>query len=130
MDERDNDVERVLHGTLFGEAVGNGEVAALLADERGFYIAANEEACALTGYTRDQLTGFRAGELSADEQSRRIYDKMLGRGRLRGRKQIRRRDGSVVHCHYWGIRTKVARLPYVLLLLWQPTPGSGNTTKV
>jgi PAS domain S-box-containing protein len=130
MTHRDEDLDRVLHGTLFGEAVVNAEVAALLADERGFYIAVNEQACVLTGYTRDELTAFRAGELSANEESRRIYEEMLGADRLRGRKQVKCRDGSVVDCCYWGIRTKVARLSYVLLLLWQSSSASGSAMNV
>jgi PAS domain S-box-containing protein len=119
MARSDNDLERVLHGTLLGEAVMQGEVAALLADERGFYVAVNEQACELTGYTREELIRFQAGELSADDLSRQIYEKMMIAGAmLRGRKAVRRRDGSVLPCRYWGIRTKISRLPYVLLFLW------------
>jgi PAS domain S-box-containing protein len=118
MSMSDNDLDRVLHGTLFGEGVTNADVAAFLADERGNYVAVNEEACRLTGYTRARLTRFRAGELGADEASRHIYERLTTGKKLQGQKRIRREDGTVVTCRYWGIPTTVARLPYFLLFLW------------
>ncbi|HEY6960768.1 MAG TPA: PAS domain-containing protein [Gaiellaceae bacterium] len=113
------DLDRVIHGTLFGEAVTYAGVAALLADGDGQYVAANEEACRLTGYTRGSLVEFRAGELAADEPSRRIYDNISRGRKLKGRKTIRRRDGENVTCRYWAIPTRVAHVPYYLLLLWR-----------
>jgi PAS domain S-box-containing protein len=112
------DLDRVLHGTLFGEALTNAQVAALLADERGQYVAANDRACELTGYDREALTGFRAGQLAADERSRQIYEHISTGKKMRGIKVVRRRDGHDVRCRYWAIPTLVARLPYVILLLW------------
>ena len=65
MTER-GEVLRVVHGTLFGDAVLSASVAALVADDAGAYIAANDEACELTGYAREQLTKIRMGGLAAD----------------------------------------------------------------
>lgn len=113
------DLDAVLHATLLGDALQNVAIAALVADERGQYIAVNEAACSLTGYSRTALTRFRAGELAADERSRKIYQDVMRGRRLRGRKLVRRKDGGLVDCRYWGMPTTVARLPYFLLLLWQ-----------
>jgi PAS domain S-box-containing protein len=117
------DLDKVLHQTLLGDALGNAEIAALLADEFGQYVAVNDRACELTGYDRRVLTAFRAGELAADEASRGIYAKVAG-GALRGDKRVRRRDGAEVPCRYFAIPTRVARLPYFILLLW-PAAGAG-----
>jgi len=122
------DLDAVLHGTLLGEGVLNAELAILLADERGHYVAVNEFVCDLTGYTRNQLTRLRAGQLGADEESRGIYEKLVIRKKLQGRKLVRRKDGLVLPCRYWGIPTTVARLPYFVLLLWPtgaPQPAEG-----
>ena len=94
------------------------DVAAFLADERGFYIAVNDEACTLTGYSREQLTQLRAGQLAADTRSQAIYTQLLNGRKLQGRKLVQRKDGSVVSCRYWGIKTIVTRLPYFLVLIW------------
>jgi PAS domain S-box-containing protein len=112
------DFDRVIHGTMLGEAARAAKMAVLLADERGYYVAVNDDACDLTGYAREALVSFRAGELAADEESRTIYDKLMNREKLRGRKLVRRSDGQVVQCRYWGIPTIVGRLPYFLVLLW------------
>lgn len=111
-------MERILHGTLFGEAVVNAAVAVLLADDRGYYVAANDSACALTGYSRVELTAFQAGELSGDEASRRIYRSWTSGRKLEGRKLVRRRDGALLSCRYRAIPTTVAGLPYFAVLLW------------
>jgi PAS domain S-box-containing protein len=113
------DLDVLLHASLLGDALQNVAVAALVADESGQYIAVNEAACALTGYSRRALTRFRAGELAADEHSHRIYENVMRGRKLRGKKLVRRKDGSLVDCRYWGMPTTVARLPYFLLLLWQ-----------
>jgi PAS domain S-box-containing protein len=112
------DLNRVVHGTLLGEGSLGAELAMLLADERGYYVAVNDDACELTGYSRSALVSLRAGELAADEASRGIYDKLMSRQKLRGRKLVRRADGLVVQCRYWGIPTTVGRLPYFIVLLW------------
>jgi PAS domain S-box-containing protein len=76
MASREVDIDRVVQGTLFGEAALTAEIAALLADEDGQYIAVNDEALRLTGCTRSELTGYRMGSLGADEQSKAIYQQI------------------------------------------------------
>jgi PAS domain S-box-containing protein len=119
------DLDRVVHGTFFGEATLNASVAALVADEQGVYIAANDEACRLTGYAREQLAGIRMGGLAADDASRQLFAQIMRGTNLQGRKEVRRRDGGNTTCRYWAIPTQVARLPYYLLLLW-PLASTGN----
>lgn len=116
----DADLDRIIHSTLFGEAVGNTDVAALLADGTGQYVAVNDAACRLTGYARTALTAFRSGQLGADERSRQIYTDISRGRRMQGQKTIRCHDGSLVTCRYWALPTVVARTPHHLLLLWQP----------
>jgi PAS domain S-box-containing protein len=119
----DVDLERVIHGTLFGEAVVNAEIAALLADDRGYYVAVNDGAVALTGYTRASLMQFRAGELAADEGSRGIYENISRGRKMQGRKRVRRKNGEIVDLRYWAIPARVAQMQYFLLLLWNPRPA-------
>jgi PAS domain S-box-containing protein len=115
----ERDLNRVLQGTLFGDALVSARVAALLADDEGYYVAVNDEACMLTGYPRDHLTGFRAGvELAADDESQRIYEKLTNGSERRGLKRVRRSTGETITCEYWGIPTEVATLPFFILLLW------------
>jgi PAS domain S-box-containing protein len=123
---RSIDLNRIVHGTLFGDAVNSAALATLLAADDGQYVAANDKACDLTGYSRDALVTFRAGQLAADEESGRIYDAIMRRGELEGVKTVRRRDDLVVRCRYWAIPTKVTLAPHYLLVLHplgKPTPA-------
>jgi PAS domain S-box-containing protein len=113
------DLDRVLHSTLLGEALSSARIAALLADDRGHYVAVNDQACLLTGYTRSALVGFQAGQLAADERSRHIYENFVSGKKMQGRKLVRREDGQVIRCRYWAIPASVTSLPYYLLLLWR-----------
>jgi len=121
------DLDRVLHSTLLGEALSSARIAALLADDSGQYVAVNDEACLLTGYTRSALVEFRAGELAADERSRHIYENFISGKKMQGRKLVRREDGQVIGCRYWAIPARITSLPYYLLLLWRPA-GHGTAS--
>src|SRR5689334_6976158 len=97
------DLDRVLHSTLLGAALSSARVAALLADERGYYVAVNDQACKLTGYPRSTLCGFRAGQLAADPRSRNIYENFVNGKKMQGRKLVRCENGKTVNCRYWAI---------------------------
>jgi PAS domain S-box-containing protein len=114
----DVDLTRMVQGTLFGEAALAAEVAALLADEEGQYVAANDAAVRLTGYTRSELTSGWMGFLGADERSRAIFHHVSRRQKLRGRKLIKLHSGDLVPCRYWAIPTRITGIPYFVLLLW------------
>jgi PAS domain S-box-containing protein len=122
MSNEELDLDRVVQGTLLGEAVLNATVAALVADDAGQYIAANDEVCRLTGYDRAQLTASRMGSLAADARSAQIYANIARGQKLQGRKQVRRNDGKVLSCRYWAIETTVALIPYFVILLWPHEP--------
>jgi len=115
----DSKADLLVNATLVGDAWVGAELAMLVVDDDGHYIASNESACELTGYSRGELTALQAGrDLAGDERSSRIYAD-LGRGRnMQGKKLVRRKDGGTVRCRYWGVRTTVARAPYFILLLW------------
>jgi PAS domain S-box-containing protein len=108
---------RTVNGTLFGEAVNASTVATLLATDDGEYVAANDEACRLTGYSRSQLTEFRVGQLGADDSSKAIYDAISRRHEVSGIKTVRRRDGEIVRCRFDAVQTTVARTRHYLLML-------------
>ena len=118
MTSRQTDIDRVIHGTLLGEAALTAEVAALLANEDGQYIAANDEAVRLTGYTRYDLTNAWMGFLSGDERSSGLFQHITRREKLQGEKLVKRNDGQLIACRYWAIPARVTGISYFLLLLW------------
>jgi PAS domain S-box-containing protein len=115
------EANQLVNTTLLGEAWLNAEIAALVVDENGHYVATNKHACTLTGYSHNELMQLRAGrDLAGDEASSRIYEALERNRRMQGKKLVRTKNGELVKCRYWGIRTTVGRLPYFVLLLWRP----------
>lgn len=111
--------EDLINLTLVGEAWVHAELPMLVVDDDGHYVATNGSACTLTGYTRSELLKLRAGnDLAGDEASRNIYRALQREQRMQGKKLVRRKDGTLVPCRYWGVRTTLGKMQYFILMLW------------
>lgn len=111
--------EELINQTLVGEAWVNASLPMFVVDDDGHYVATNESACTLTGYTHAELLKLRAGrDLAGDEASKSIYRALQRDQRMQGKKLVRRKDGSLVPCRYWGVRTRVGKMQYFILMLW------------
>jgi PAS domain S-box-containing protein len=86
--------EGALYQALF-EGVDEG---ILVMDEQGRYLAANAAACALLGYSQQELLQMRARDLVADSSAPllRYYRELLSAGGFRAEFDLRHRDGSIV----------------------------------
>jgi PAS domain S-box-containing protein len=76
-------------------------IALFVSDARGRYLEANGAACALTGYTHDELVGMSIAELLAGDDTSALAERLVGLlalGAGRNEVRIRRKDGSVRHC--------------------------------
>jgi PAS domain S-box-containing protein len=81
-------------------------IAILVANNRARYVDVNQQAVALTGYTRAELTSMGLMDLTPNPQaamSRRLWRAFLRRGRMAGLYALRRKDGSVVAAQYVAI---------------------------
>ena len=117
--------DELINQTLVGEAWVNSALPMLVVDDDGHYVATNESVCRLTGYTHAELLDLRAGvDLAGDERSRGIYRALEAEQRMQGRKLVRRKDGSLVPCRYWGVRTTVGKMQYFILMLWAQGPAA------
>jgi two-component system, cell cycle sensor histidine kinase and response regulator CckA len=70
-----------------------------LVDEQGAFLEVNDAACALSGYSRDELLGMRVTDLDADhspEQVQARMERVRACGSERFEARHRRRDGSLV----------------------------------
>jgi PAS domain S-box-containing protein len=100
--------EPLIQTSLLGEAVEHGPAAVFVADEEGRYVAVNQAACTLVGYTREELLAMRITDLS---KSTRKWDEMRATGDVSGTTELIRKDGSLAPFNYVAGATTVAGMP-------------------
>lgn len=113
--------EPLIQSVLLGDAVERAPVAVLVADEELRYVAANEYACALLGYSREELLRMRTPEVSGAGWAPDEIEKMDAGGELDGVTRVTRKDGSEVTLRYRASETDIAGLPYYISVSW-PEP--------
>jgi PAS domain S-box-containing protein len=88
-------------GELYRAYFTASPLAIFVSDTRGRYLEANGAACALTGYSREELVGLSIADILTGEETRdraeRLVD-LLALGAGRNEIRIRRKDGSIRHC--------------------------------
>jgi PAS domain S-box-containing protein len=80
-------------------SVEESMISVLVADDEARYVEANAAACALSGYSRDELLALTIWDLTPEQrvpQDRRLWDRFLRDGRFEGSYRIRRRTGETV----------------------------------
>jgi PAS domain S-box-containing protein len=102
--------EPLIQASLLGDAVEHGPVAVFVADEERRYVAVNQAACALVGYTREELLALTISDLLASEDDS-AWERMRDRGTISGVSRLRRKDGSTVDFRYVAGPTEVAGMP-------------------
>ncbi len=100
--------EPLIQASLLGEAVEHGPAAVFVADEEGRYVAVNQAACALVGYTREELLSLGIADFTDDTSK---WDEMLETGRVSGTTSLTCKDGSLVEFSFVAGATVVAGMP-------------------
>jgi len=101
--------EPLIQASLLGEAVEHGPAAVFVADEDGQYVAVNQAACALVGYTREELLALRVADIASDTEGK--WEEMRQTGRIAGISTLACKDGSQVEFTYVAGATVVAGMP-------------------
>jgi PAS domain S-box-containing protein len=103
--------EPLIQTSLLGEAIEHGPVAVFLADEHGKYVAVNQAACLMLGYTRDELLSLRVADVARYSKANEEWGEMQTTGTLTGTSTLTRKDGSTVEFSYAAGTTTVAGMP-------------------
>jgi PAS domain S-box-containing protein len=106
--------------TLLLEAISCAEMALCVYDDDGRYAAVNERACAILGYTRDELLGHDVGDFTDGGIDRSV---LTSDRRREGVRVVRRKDGSTVPVAYVVVPTTVGGLPYFVAVWWVLEPA-------
>jgi len=103
--------EPLIQASLLGEAIENGPVAVFVADEHGKYVAVNQAACSLLGYSRDELLGLRVADVARYSEATDEWTEMQRAGTRLGTATLTRKDGTTVELRYVAGATTVAGMP-------------------
>ena len=103
--------EPLIQASLLGEAIENGPAAVFVADEHGKYVAVNQAACLMLGYTREELLGLRVADVAQYSEAAEEWTEMRRAGTHAGTSSLTRKDGTLVEFRYLAGATIVAGMP-------------------
>jgi PAS domain S-box-containing protein len=114
--------EPLIQASLLGEAIENGPVAVLVADEHGQYVAVSQAACRLLGYTRDELLEMTVTDVARYGDPPAEWAEMELHGSRAGISNLTCKDGSSVAFAYVAGATVVAGMPVFVSVGTAATP--------
>ncbi len=99
---------------LMYEALDEGPSLIFVADEAMRYVAVNQTACRVLGYTREELLSLGVTDVAVSDEAPQIYHDMLQARGHRGVTPIRTKDGRMLSLTYNAAEVRVSGLPYWL----------------
>ena len=111
----------LLQETLIGEAAATGTAAVLLSGDDLRYVAANDAACNLLGYSRSELLALEVSEivLLEPEQLRHVSQAVIDGATHHGSAVVRRKDGAEIEVGYVSFRGSISALSQVVTVTWR-----------
>ncbi len=108
----------LVQATLIGEAIDPGPAAVFVADEEMRYVAVNDFACHLLGYSREDLLALRVTDVAREEGVTDDYAAMVGGRPWNGTARVTRKDGSELTLRFRTRETTVARMTVWVAVGW------------
>jgi PAS domain S-box-containing protein len=110
--------EPVIQSILLGDAVEHAPVAILVADDEMRFAAANQYACELLGYTREELLEKRVTDIARHPGAPDAFRQMVENGELSGSTTVVRKDGTELRMRHRSSETRIAGLVYYVSVSW------------
>lgn len=110
--------EPLVQAGLLGEAIDRAPDAVLVADESMRYLAVNQAACRLLGYTREELLTLRVSDVATSPGSSDDHDETRSRRGKTGTAVLRRKDGEEIAAAYRSHETKLAGMTVYVAIFW------------
>jgi PAS domain S-box-containing protein len=104
--------------SLIGEAIDLGPVAVFVADDDRRYLAVNQYACDLLGYTREELLELSVLEVAVNPDAGADFEEMQTSGSRSGTARLRHRDGNELEIAYRASETTVGSLRLYVSACW------------
>jgi PAS domain S-box-containing protein len=116
--------EPLVQAGLLGEAIDRAPDAVLVADESMRYLAVNQAACRLLGYSREELLTLRATDLATSPEAADEYGRMMTHRTKTGTAVLRRKNGTAIAAAYRAHETKLAGMTVYVAILWPEESAS------
>ena len=110
--------EPLVQAGLLGEAIDRAPDAVLVADESMRYLAVNQAACRLLGYTREGLLALRVSDVVISPEASNDHDGTRSRRGKTGTAVLRRKDGEQIAAAYRSHETKLAGMTVYVAIFW------------
>jgi PAS domain S-box-containing protein len=104
--------EPLIQASLIGEALDGGPALIFVADEDMHYVAVNALACAMLGYSREELLEKRVTDICRYDDAPEEFASMIGARTLEGQATLTRKDGSSFTIRYMANETRMAGMPF------------------
>jgi PAS domain S-box-containing protein len=98
----------LVQASLVGEAIDHGPVLVFVADDDLSYVAVNQRACDVLGYTREELLSLKVTDVSPFPETPGADAGFLASPKLAGTARIKRKDGTDVAVEFMAAQTTVA----------------------
>jgi PAS domain S-box-containing protein len=110
--------EPLVQAGLLGEAIDRAPDAVFVADESMRYLAVNQAACSLLGYTREELLELRTTDIATYPEATQEYDEMMTLRSRSGTATLRRKDGEHIAAEYRAHETQLAGMTVYVAIVW------------
>jgi PAS domain S-box-containing protein len=116
--KQSNVSQPLVQASLIGEAIDAGPVLVFVFDEDGRYVAANQEACDVLGYERDELVTLTVDDVALSPEAAEVEHDASAPRAKRGRIELTRKDGSTFLFEYRSQEAVVAGLTVYVSVGW------------
>lgn len=103
---------RAIQEYLIYEALDRGPVLVFVADETMQYLAVNQTACDVLGYTRAELLSLRVTDVAVAPEAAELYQGMVYQRGQSGRTAIRTKAGDLLLLDYRARPVEIGGLTY------------------
>jgi PAS domain S-box-containing protein len=100
----------LVQASLVGEAIDRGPALVLVADDEMSYLAVNQFACDVLGYSREELLGMKVTDVVPGPDGARAFATLIETSTAAGRARLLCKDGTEVDFDFRATRTTVAGL--------------------
>ena len=113
-----NVAEPLVQAGLIGEALDRGPVLVFVADDDMRYVAVNQYAADVLGYTREELLSLKVTDIAHAPDTADIFADFVAHRQLEGATELVRKDGTLLKIGYRATETRVARMTLYVSVGW------------